>query len=72
MAKLGSVHVGMPKDVAGTAELCTPGLENARGRAPNAAPAQLDGDGQGDLDGHGGENRAVLGWCINSTPTSTG
>src|SRR5437899_5844637 len=61
MARLLSVNVGLPRDIAW------------RGRTVHTAvwkdPVQgrrmvrrlnIDGDGQGDLGGHGGEQRAVF------------
>jgi ferredoxin-NADP reductase/MOSC domain-containing protein YiiM len=62
-----SVNVGMPKDVAWQGKTVHTGIW----KSPAAGPVQacrlnLDGDGQGDLNGHGGEQRAVLVYQIQS------
>jgi len=67
MARLLSVNVGLPRDIAW------------RGKTVHTAiwkdPVQsrrmvrrlnIDGDGQGDLQGHGGEHRAVFVYQIES------
>jgi ferredoxin-NADP reductase/MOSC domain-containing protein YiiM len=56
-----SVNVGMPKDVAWQGKTVHTGIW----KYPVAGPAMvrqlnIDGDGQGDLKGHGGEQRAVM------------
>lgn len=61
MATLVSVNVGMPKRVDWQGNSVYTGIW----KAPVAGPVMvrtlnLDGDGQGDLGGHGGEQRAVL------------
>jgi ferredoxin-NADP reductase/MOSC domain-containing protein YiiM len=61
MAKLLSVNVGMPKDVDWQGRTVHSGVW----KRPVAGPRMvrrlnIDGDGQGDLGGHGGEIRAVL------------
>ena len=61
MAKLLSVNVGLPKDVAWGGRTVHTGIW----KQPVTGPAMvrrlnIDGDGQGDLAGHGGEMRAVL------------
>jgi ferredoxin-NADP reductase/MOSC domain-containing protein YiiM len=67
MARLLSVNVGMPRDVewrgrtVHTAIWKTPVHGRTRVRRLN-----LDGDGQGDLAGHGGEQRAVFVYQIES------
>jgi ferredoxin-NADP reductase/MOSC domain-containing protein YiiM len=60
-AVLLSVNVGMPKDVPWHGKTVHTGVW----KAPVAGPQMvrrlnIDGDGQGDLQGHGGEQRAVL------------
>ena len=62
-----SVNVGMPRDVAWQGKTVHTGVW----KQPVAGPAMarrlnLDGDGQGDLAGHGGEQRAVLVYQIQS------
>ena len=67
MAKLMSVNVGLPKDIPWrnrtvyTGAWKTPVTGRRMVRRLN-----IDGDGQGDLAGHGGENRAVLVYQLDS------
>jgi ferredoxin-NADP reductase/MOSC domain-containing protein YiiM len=67
MARLLSVNVGLPRDIewkgrtVHTAIWKTP----VRGRC-RVCRLNLDGDGQGDLAGHGGEQRAVFVYQIES------
>jgi ferredoxin-NADP reductase/MOSC domain-containing protein YiiM len=66
-ATLLSVNVGMPKDVAWQGRTVHTGVW----KYPVAGPrmvrrTNLDGDGQGDLNGHGGEQRAVLVYQVQS------
>jgi ferredoxin-NADP reductase/MOSC domain-containing protein YiiM len=61
MARLLSVNVGMPKDVSWHGKTVHTGIWKTSVAGPRMARAlNLDGDGQGDLAGHGGEQRAVL------------
>src|SRR5215470_7532876 len=67
MAHLLSVNVGLPKDVTWQGKTVHTGVwkspvEGAR----MVRRLNIDGDGQGDLHGHGGENRAVLVYQIES------
>src|SRR3954468_23344832 len=67
MAILLSVNVGMPRDVAWQGEV----VHTAAGKAPVAGHVMvrrlnIDGDGQGDLAGHGGEHRAVMVYQLAS------
>ena len=60
-AMLVSVNVGMPTDVAWRGKTVHTGIY----KSPVAGPVMvrrlnIDGDGQGDLGGHGGEQRAVM------------
>src|SRR5499427_7964182 len=62
-----SVNVGMPKDVSWQGKTVYTGVW----KHPVQGPAMvrrlnIDGDGQGDLAGHGGEQRAVLVYQIES------
>jgi ferredoxin-NADP reductase/MOSC domain-containing protein YiiM/ferredoxin len=62
-----SVNVGMPKDVAWQGKTVFTGVF----KDPVAGPRRVrklnvDGDGQGDLAGHGGEQRAVFAYQIDS------
>ncbi len=62
-----SVNVGLPKDVAWQGKTVYTGVwkHPVTGRVM-ARRLNLDGDGQGDLQGHGGEQRAVLVYQIES------
>src|SRR5271157_5441351 len=67
MARLLSVHVGLPRDVAWQGKT----VHTAVWKAPVQGPRMvrrlnIDGDGQGDLAGHGGEHRAVFVYQIDS------
>lgn len=67
MATLVSVNVGMPADVSWNGHT----VHTGAWKAPVVGPRRVrrlnvDGDGQGDLGGHGGENRAVLVYQIAS------
>ena len=56
-----SVNVGMPKDVSWNGRTVHTGIEKRPVRGPAMVRRlNIDGDGQGDLGGHGGEQRAVL------------
>ena len=71
MASLVSVNVGMPKDVPWHGKTVHTGIW----KAPVTGPVMvrrlnIDGDGQGDLGGHGGEQRAVM--VYQPSRTSTG
>jgi ferredoxin-NADP reductase/MOSC domain-containing protein YiiM/ferredoxin len=62
-----SVNVGMPKDVSWQGRTVHTGIWKQPVRGPvMARRLNIDGDGQGDLDGHGGEQRAVLVYQIQS------
>ena len=65
--RLLSVNVGLPKDVAWHGKT----VHTAVWKRPVDGPNQvrrlnIDGDGQGDLAGHGGEHRAVFVYQIES------
>ena len=67
MPVLLSVNVGLPKNVPWQGKTVHTGVW----KHPVPGPAMvrrlnIDGDGQGDLDGHGGEQRAVLVYQIES------
>ena len=67
MATLVSVNVGLPKDVPWQGKTVFTGVF----KAPVAGPVHVgrlnvDGDGQGDLAGHGGEQRAVFVYQLDS------
>ncbi len=62
-----SVNVGMPKDVPWQGKSVFTGVWKHPVRGPvMARRLNIDGDGQGDLNGHGGEQRAVLVYQIQS------
>jgi MOSC domain-containing protein YiiM len=61
MAKLVSVNVGLPKDVQWRGQSVFTGIwKQAVDGLQTVRRLNIDGDGQGDLAGHGGEHRAVL------------
>jgi len=56
-----SVNVGMPKDVSWQGRTIHTGVWKYPVTGPQMVRRlNIDGDGQGDLGGHGGEQRAVL------------
>jgi MOSC domain-containing protein YiiM len=61
MATLIAVNVGLPKDVPWHGKQVHTGVWKRTVTGPRMVRRlNIDGDGQGDLDGHGGEQRAVL------------
>jgi ferredoxin-NADP reductase/MOSC domain-containing protein YiiM len=67
MATLVSVNVGLPKDVAWRGRTVYTGAWKTPVSGPRMVRRlNIDGDGQGDLGGHGGENRAVLVYQLDS------
>jgi ferredoxin-NADP reductase/MOSC domain-containing protein YiiM len=61
MALLLSLNVGMPHDVAWRGRTVHTGIwKHPVHGARLVRRLNVDGDGQGDVNGHGGENRAVL------------
>lgn len=67
MSVLVSVNVGMPRDIEWQGETVHTGIwkEPVTGRVA-ARRLNLEGDGQGDLAGHGGEQRAVMVYQTDS------
>ena len=64
---LVSVNVGMPKDVPWQGKTVHTGVWKHPAAGPQMVRRlNLEGDGQGDLAGHGGEQRAVLVYQIDS------
>ncbi len=60
MGRLVSVNVGLARDIAWQGKM----VHHAFWKAPVKGPRMvsrlnIDGDGQGDLTGHGGERRAA-------------
>jgi ferredoxin-NADP reductase/MOSC domain-containing protein YiiM len=67
MATLLSVNIGMPQDVAWRGETVHTGIwKSAVAGRRLVRRLNVDGDGQGDTNGHGGENRAVLVYQIQA------
>jgi ferredoxin-NADP reductase/MOSC domain-containing protein YiiM len=67
MAQLLSVNVGLPREVAWKGKTVRTAVwkDAVRGRR-KVARLNIDGDGQADLQGHGGEHRAVFVYQIDS------
>src|SRR5215475_15013978 len=67
MARLLSVNVGLPRDIAWKGRTVHTAIwkDPVNGRC-RAGRLNLAGDGQGDLAGHGGEQRAVFVYQIDS------
>ena len=67
MARLLSVNVGLPRDIEWKGRTVHTGIwkNPVHGRC-RVGRLNLDGDGQGDLEGHGGEQRAVFVYQIES------
>jgi ferredoxin-NADP reductase/MOSC domain-containing protein YiiM/ferredoxin len=67
MAQLVSVNVGLPRDIVWKGRTVHTGIWKSplAGRC-RVGRLNLDGDGQGDLAGHGGEQRAVFVYQIES------
>jgi len=67
MARLLTVNVGLPRDIEWKGRTVHTGIwkNPVRGRC-RVGRFNLDGDGQGDLHGHGGEQRAVFVYQIES------
>src|SRR5262245_23660755 len=67
MARLLSVNVGLPRDIAWRGRTIHTGVwkDPVQGRRM-VRRLNIDGDGQGDLGGHGGEQRAVFVYQIES------
>jgi ferredoxin-NADP reductase/MOSC domain-containing protein YiiM/ferredoxin len=62
-----SVNVGMPKDVSWQGKTVFTGVfKNPVSGPRRVRKLNVDGDGQGDLAGHGGEQRAVFVYQIES------
>ena len=67
MARLLSVNVGLPRDIEWKGRTVHAGIWKSpvQGRR-RVGRLNLEGDGQGDLAGHGGEHRAVFVYQIES------
>ena len=67
MARLLSVNVGLPRDISWKGRTVHTGIwKNPVAGRCKVRRLNLDGDGQGDLAGHGGEHRAVFVYQIES------
>ena len=67
MGILLSVNVGMPKDVAWRGKTVFTGVYKDPVTGPRRVrKLNVDGDGQGDVAGHGGEQRAVFVYQMDS------
>jgi MOSC domain-containing protein YiiM/ferredoxin-NADP reductase len=67
MARLLSVNVGLPRDIEWKGRTVHTGIwKNPVDGRCQVSRLNLNGDGQGDLAGHGGEQRAVFVYQIES------
>jgi ferredoxin-NADP reductase/MOSC domain-containing protein YiiM len=67
MARLLSVNVGLPRDITWQGNTVHTGIWKAPVEGPcMVRRLNIDGDGQGDIAGHGGEHRAVFVYQIHS------
>src|SRR4051794_8659285 len=67
MARLISVNVGLPRDIAWREKTVHTAVWKASVPGPRMVRRlNIDGDAQGDLAGHGGEHRAVLVYQTDS------
>ncbi len=67
MAQLLSVNVGLPRDIEWNGRTVRTGIwKDAVPGRRRVDRLNLEGDGQGDLAGHGGEQRAVLVYQVES------
>ena len=67
MARLVSVNVGLPRRVEWNGHVVLTGIwKNPVAGRCRVGRLNLEGDGQGDLAGHGGEQRAVLVYQLDS------
>ena len=67
VGRLVSVNVGMPKDLAWQGKnVCTGVFKDPVGGPRRVGKLNIEGDGQGDRAGHGGEQRAVFVYQIES------
>jgi MOSC domain-containing protein YiiM/ferredoxin-NADP reductase len=67
MPRLLSLNVGLPRDVAWRGKMVHTAIWKTPVQSRHVARRlNIDGDGQGDLAGHGGEHRAVFVYQIDS------
>jgi ferredoxin-NADP reductase/MOSC domain-containing protein YiiM len=66
-ARLVSVNVGLPRDITWRGKTVHTGIWKSAVAGPvNVRRLNVAGDGQGDLGGHGGPNRAVMVYQMDS------
>ncbi len=66
-ARLISVNVGLPRDIPWRGQTVRTGIwKNPVSGPQKVRRLNIDGDGQGDLGGHGGPNRAVMVYQLDS------
>jgi len=67
MAQLLGVNVGLPREIEWKGKTVRTAVwkQAVRGRR-NVGKLHVDGDGQADLQGHGGEHRAVDCACARA------
>ena len=67
VATLVSVNVGLPREVTWQGQTVFTGIWKESVEGPRTVRRlNVDGDGQGDLGGHGGEHRAVYVYQLDS------
>jgi ferredoxin-NADP reductase/MOSC domain-containing protein YiiM len=67
VARLVSLNVGLPQEITWRGQTVVTGIWKAAVDGPRRVRRlNVDGDGQGDLTGHGGEHRAVYVYQLDS------
>jgi MOSC domain-containing protein YiiM/ferredoxin-NADP reductase len=67
VARLVSVNVGLPQEITWRGQTVFTGIWKEPVEGPRTVRRlNVDGDGQGDLNGHGGEHRAVYVYQLDS------
>ena len=67
VARLVSVNVGLPREITWRGKTVVTGIWKSPVEGPRTVRRlNVDGDGQGDLQGHGGEQRAVYVYQLDS------
>jgi len=67
VARLVSVNVGLPREITWQGQTVVTGIWKESIEGPRTVRRlNVDGDGQGDLQGHGGEQRAVYVYQLDS------
>ena len=66
-ARLVSLNVGLPRDISWRGKAVRTGIWKTPASGPlTVRRLNIDGDGQGDLGGHGGPNRPVMVYQLDS------